>query len=353
MKNDVKAVAVPMKKKSPPKPVNSVQFDLFKSFVTNDKSDVSNSIDIWEAIPKYFINEKQAAKLRMDNGLANPFKWEYRYKGSSYAVRIQPALLEEKNDKFKAHFPGATEELVEEALKKILTEQSQGIHSPTEYETWVKFTLKMLQKELVLRGRGRNIGEIKQAIQIMSKCHLSVYKDGKEIWSGAILQDLVTVDRNDYIEDPGAYHIARLPLFVSSAINKLQYRQFNYARLMQCKSQLSAWLYRKMINNFKQAGLKDTDYYHLAFDSIKESGLLQQGNDRESRKKVISALEELKERSVLRDYEVKEKKEGRKVVDVVYVMWASAEFVAEQKQAGKRANDNRMIGLNNGLHVDS
>lgn len=343
---------ISMQKKSPPAPVNSVQFDLFKSFVTNDKTDVSNSIDIWEGIPKYFINEKQAAKLRMDNGLANPFRWEYHYKGTLYSVLIQPALIEVREGVFEAHFPGATEELVEEALKKILTEQSQGIHSPQEYETWVKFSLKMLQRELYRRGRGRQVSDIKKAIKVMNRCCLSVYKEGKEVWTGAILQDLVTVDRETYIEDTGAYHVARLPLFVSSAINKLQYRQFNYARLMQCKSQLSSWLYRKMINNFKQAGLKDTDFYHLSFDSIRESGLLQQNNDRESRKKIISALEELKELNVLRDYEPREKKQGRKIVDMVYVMWSSPEFVAEQKQAGKRVNDNRMIGLQKGLHLD-
>jgi len=65
-------------------------------------------------------------------------------------------------------------------------------------------------------------------------------KEGKEIWSGAILQDLVTVGRDDYIANTDAQHIARLPVFISNAINCLDYRQFNYTRLMRCNSHFPA-----------------------------------------------------------------------------------------------------------------
>lgn len=346
----VKLVKQMSKKKPPEKNVKSIQFDLFKQFVTNDQSEVSNSIDIWESIPKYFINEKQAKKLRYSDGLAQSFKWEYHYNNTLYMVKITPAQIEQENGKEKAFFPGPTEELVEEALKKILTDQSLGLHVPNEYETWVKFTLKMIYKELLSRGRSRSITEIKHAIQVMNKCNIALYKGDKEAWSGSILQDLVTVDRGDYIEDPSAYHIARLPLFVSNAINKLQYRQYNYSRLMQCKDQLSGWIYRRLINHYKQAGPENS--YHTLFSSLEESGLLQQGTLRDNRKKALNALETLVKKEVIERYDSLEKKEGRKIVDVKYTLYPSAEFVKEQKAANKRASDNYMRALNSGITVD-
>lgn len=336
-------------KKPPTATKSSIQFDLFGQFVTNDKSEVSNSIDVWESIPKYFINEKQAQKLRYSDGLAQSVKWEYHYKNKLYLVKITPAQIEESDGKEKAYFPGPTEEIVEEALKKILTDQSLGMHVPAEYETWVKFTLKLIYKELLSKGRSRSITEIKHAIQVMNKCNIALFHSDKEVWSGSILQDLVTVDRRDYIEDPSAYHIARFPLFVSNAINNLQYRQYNYSRLMQCKDQLSGWFYRRLINHYRQAGLDNS--YHTMFTSMQESGLLQQGTLRDNRKKVIIALETLVKKDVLNRYSVEDKKAGRKIINVKYTVYPSKEFIKEQKASNKRASDNYMTALNSGIEI--
>ena len=160
-------------------------------------------------------------------------------------VTIQPALIKQEDGSHKAFFPSVTEELIEEALKKILANQNYGIHDPTKSETWVKFSLYMVQKELKKRGKTRSIVEIKHAIQVMSRCNITLSKSKKEIWNGAILQDLVTVDREEYIKDSDSLHAARLPLFISHAIDKLEYRQFNIDRHMQLKTQLSRWLYKR------------------------------------------------------------------------------------------------------------
>jgi len=53
------------------------------------------------------------------------------------AVKIQPTLIEQEDGSYKAFFPSVTEELVEEALKKILADQRYGLHDPNNVETWV------------------------------------------------------------------------------------------------------------------------------------------------------------------------------------------------------------------------
>jgi len=322
----------------PSDPIKSIQYELFSNFVTNDKSAVSNAIEIWEAIPKYFFTAAQINKFRTTDGLAKPHKRNFMFDGKLCTVIIQPALIEDENGDYKAHFPSVTEELVEEVLKKIFTEQNYGIHNPEKVESWVKFSLSMIYKELKNKGKERNRSQIKHAIKVMSRCTLTILQENQEIYTGNILSDLITVNREEYVEDSSALHAARLPIFISQSINNLQYRQFNYYRFMLCDEQLSRWLYKLFINRFIQASI--ITEYHFKYSNVKQnSGLLQQKSDRDNRKKLASALDELKERNVLRDWIYKPVKEGRKVVDVVYTVYAGREFIGEQKAANKRASD--------------
>lgn len=325
-------------KKPPEKYIKSLQLDLFSQFVTNDKSEVSNTVEVWESIPKYFLTPAQVKKLRTETGHADPYEWKYTEKGGNFSVRIQPALIKQ-GDKYQAFFPGITEELVEEALKKILTIQNHGIHDANKVETWVRFTLRMVLKELSARGRDRNINQIKQAIEVMSSCVITLYKDKKEIWKGSILQDLVTVGREEYLADTDAQHIGRLPLFISLAINQLEYRQFNYDRLMSCDEQLTRLIYKKLINRYRHANLLNN--YHFMFSDLKNSGLLQQNREIDNRKKVLSALQELKEKNIISGYETDERKESRAISDVKYTLYPSHEFITEQKAANKRNSDTK------------
>jgi hypothetical protein len=331
------------KKMPPSKAIKSIQYDLFSQFLTNDPDSVSNTVELWESIPKYFFTPAQVEKLRTLTGHADPYEQPYSYKDMDCIVTIQPALIKQKDGSYKAFFPSVTEELIEESLKKILTDQNYGIHDPYKTETWVKFSLYMVQKELKKRNKSRSLDQIKAAIQIMSQCIIMISKGKKEIWKGAILQDLVTVDREEYIEDTGALHAARLPLFISHAIDKLEYRQFNIDRHMQLKTQLSRWLYKRFVHRYKQASMIDT--YHFMYSTVKgESRYLEGKTERNNRKKMLDALEELKGQGILMSYEVRETKEGRKIIDVKYTVTASLDFRTEQK-AANAATKNRQLGL--------
>jgi len=159
------------------------------------------------------------------------------------------------------------------------------------------------------------------------------------VYSGPILSDLVTVNREEYLAESDSYHAARLPVFLSHSINRLQYRQFNYARLMGCNEQLARWLYKRLVHRYRHASLMDT--YHFLFSDVRQaSGLLQQSRDIDNRRKLISALDELQAKSVLLRYAVEELKDGRRVVDVKYTVTAAPEFVMEQKAANKRDRQN-------------
>jgi hypothetical protein len=322
------------------KTIKSIQLELFTTFVANDPSDVSNTISVWESIPKYFFTPQQIKRLRKAEGLANPFEWEYTQAGQHFHITIQPATLKE-GDKYVSYFPSASEELMEEVLKKLFTVDGQGHHDPKESESWVTFTIRQIFRELKSRGRERNLNQIKTSLDIMNRCHITVRREGKEVYSGPVLGELVKIDRDEYLENTEARWAARLPAILSMAINRADYRQFNYGRLFDFNDQLSRWIYKKMVHKYTFASLMQE--YHFMYSDLKEnSGLCQAQSEQMNRRKVVRALKELQKRGAIIRYEVDEKREGNKIVDVKYTITASPEFVSEQKAANKRVKDARV-----------
>jgi len=327
--------------KTPPRnPIKSLEHELFSDFLMTGENELSNTVDLWESIPKYFLSPQEQKTLRTAEGLAKPYSQAYTLRGPNgeplfYNVTIQPALIEQDDGDYKAFFPGKSEEIIEEVLKKIFTEQDLGIHDTKNTESWVKFSYCMIDKELRKNNCSRTFKQIKQSLEIMSKCILTVSDANEEIYTGAILQDYCSVDRSKYLIDTDALHVARLSLFISRAVNTFQFRQYNYKRLMSCKEQLSQWLLRRLINRFTYASIITS--HHFLFSTIKqESSLLRAKLGSDNRKKVIKALNELKATGAISTYELEEKMDGRKIVDIKYTVTPTQEFIQEQKAANKR-----------------
>lgn len=330
--------------------MDSIQMELFRSFVSNkrDDSDSSNSIRIWETIPKYF--PVSVVKKCVQKDSIKPYEWPYGKNGEQFSVIIKPAMIQDKSGNLKPHWPGTTEEFIEEILKKFLSEQQLAIHNPTNLETWVRFSLSMIKKEMEAQGCTRSFAEIKKAITIMSECNINVLKNNSSVWSGSILQELVTVGRKEYEEDSNLLHSARLPVFISQSINNLDYRQFNYPRYMLCKNALTRWIYKQLIHKYTYADY--TQSYNFSYSTLYESGLLQQKNETENRKKVIASLKELISMNMLSRYTDKlvyDKVRKSKIIDVIYDVWAGRELVREQKASLKARKDRQARGENCGI----
>lgn len=342
-------------KKPPSLPIKSIQHDLFSDFLTNDVSEVSNTVEYWERIPKYFLSPQEQKSLRTAEGLAKPYTQEYILRGQNgeplpYKVRVQPALIEQDNGEFMAFFPTKSEEIIEEVLKKIFTEQNLGIHDARNSESWVRFSYSMINKELRKNKCSRTHQQIKHSLEVMSKCVLTVFEEGEEIYSNPIINNYIKVDRKKYLEYTKALHVAQLSVFISHAVNTLQYRQFNLKRLTSCKEQLSGWILRRLIERFTYASLITT--HDLYYSSMKAASLLlRSSREIDNRIKVIKALEELQENGTIYSYEIEEKREGRKIVDVKYRITPSSEFSSEQKAANKRANIIEQKAVKNDLQI--
>lgn len=358
-------------KKPPANPQKNRQFDLFTTFF-GDPAELSNTIELWDAIPKYAVSLRAQKALRKD-GRLEPYEQSFVYATRRSGrriehpcrVAIQPVLVKvvdkaTKDASYVDFYPSNDEELVEEVIRKIFADQNFGMHDPSQTESWVRFSLQMIRKELKARGKSRSIDEIKRSIEILSKSHISLFLDDTDdpVYSDPILSSLTRVTRQKYLNDPSMTWVARLPALISKSVNELTYRQFNYGVLMSLDTQLARWLHKRLSHTYINAGHMDP--YEVLLSTIeRDSGFLsftRVVKKKDKNKNVISertvpytalkiktlegAFDELTDNSVLLGWErLEERKKGRQILDILYRLRAHPDFIRDVKAANARLKE--------------
>lgn len=336
----------------PPEQHPSKQYDLFTTFFGNSK-DLSNTIEFWDAIPKYSVTPRIQEQMRDEKGRLDVYTraFQYRPKGDSARLNctlsIQPASILTPTG-YRDFYPSTDEELVEEVIKKLFSQQQYGIHNDAAKESWVKFSLSMIQSELRARGKTRSITEIKRSIDILSKTVISLSFEGpaaaghrKLAYTNPILNDVTGVTKADIREDPAALWTARLPALISLSITQLTYRQFNYALLMSLSTQLARWLHKRLSHEYTNAHY--TAPYRILFSTIRDdSGLLHHKRVPRNVQMVSDALDELREKKILMFYKAERRLKERAIHDVLYTLTPHEGFVSDIKAANARASKARL-----------
>lgn len=326
----------------------NVQYELFTAFF-GDAAELSNTIELWDSIPKYAVSQRMQNRLRKDGRLQvyeQRFVYATRKDGrrieTECFVAIQPASIKFGNG-YKDFYPSVDEELLEDVIRKIFADQQCGHHNPKNMESWVRFSVQMLRKELKARGKTRSADEIKRSIEILRHTHISLYLEGarEPIYSAPILSDVTRVTRQEYLEDASQTWLARLPALISKSVNELSYRQFNYGVLMCLSTQLARWMHKRLSHSYTNASVMDV--YEILFSSIKrDSALLPYSRIGDNLRALEATFQELVASRVLLSWERKEeRREGRKIVDVKYCLRAHPNFITDVKAANARLRESR------------
>ncbi len=323
-------------KQIPSKPVKSVQYDLFSKFLGDDEG-LSNTIELWDWIPKYSVSKRQQNDLRNAEKRLPILKYQFDYKNVPCEIVIQPASVKQPNGSFIDYYPSSREEIIEDVLRKIFTDQQYGLHDRKNGDSWVKFSLHMIYKELKKRKKTLSKNEISEALEILSSAVIKLYIKDKLFYSSAVLSDMVRIGHDEYMEDRDNSWAARLPSILSSSLENLTYRQYNYALGMSLKNHLSRWLYKLLSHQYIYAGIV-TPYKIFYSQIYKNSGILTATSTiKDRRNKVTLALEELKVSKVILHYA-----ENRiigyrgKIDDIEYILMAHQDFIKTTKAANKR-----------------
>lgn len=338
------------KKPLPPKEedFNSDPIVLFRDLLCNtaeERDSLSNVFDLWDGIPRYSISRQQQDKWRKAGAFPQLHDILFHYRGREMKATIQPAWIkDDKDGVITGYYPSANEELIEDVLRKIAADQASGYFAAKERRSGVIFTLYMVAKELENRGHTRSYEQINLSLEIMARSVIVTgTADGQEgdfTSSSLYLNNLYRVSKNKRAADPDAKWFVDFHPLASRALDELTYRQFNYARLMSHKSQLARWLDKVL--SLKYLNASPLHPFEMRLSTIvRDSKLLDgYGRLRAAVEAVDAAFEELRtcQPPLLR---VKPDKnlvlgERGKILNVVYTLHPSREFVAEVKAASKR-----------------
>jgi len=324
----------------------SEQIDLFQSFLCNTKNEkdkLSNTIELWDSIPKYSVSQQAMNGLRTKEGLLPRLEKIFIYREGEYKIRVTPAIIDSDDGQEKAYYPSANEELVEDALRKIATEQEKGFFNKPDFKSGVVFSLHSLRIELKKRGHTRSYYEIVKSLNILSGSHIEIMlPEGKGFAKTNYLPSLSAVSRQKLNEDPEAKWVAHFHPLVTQSINTLSFRQYNYHQMMSHSTQLARWLHKKLSHNYTNASY--TVPYQIWLSTIRrDSGLLEYKRPNDTVRKFEDALTELKDNTILLSFNREEEARGdrNKILDIKYSLSPHPEFVKDVKAANKRQKDSK------------
>ena len=329
-----------------PEAFSNRQLSLFQDVLCNtdeERRRLSNAIELWDSIPRYSVSRLAMSRLRINDKYLPDHEATFQHEGRTYAITISPASIVDVDRQKREYYPSATEELVEEALRKMALQQQQGFFDKHTFRSGVVFTIYALREELAKLGHSRSHKEIVLALKILSKSVIEIRDTtgkGEVLASSAYLPALIAVSKRQLAEDPTAKWAAQFHPFVTESIDRITYRQFNYHRLMSHDGRLTRWLHKYLVLKFVFADVTKT--FRLNYSTVKrDSGLLNEyARERDAMDALQRALNDLQEKEILSKVErITQTGPKNKILDIRFTLWPSFEFVKEVKAANKRQLD--------------
>lgn len=326
------------------KAFKSRQIDIFQSFLCNtedERDHLSNTIELWDSLPKYSISRQEMTKRRTTDGFLKLLTLDFRYRGHALSVIIQPAKILDEDGAERDYYPSASEELVEDALRKIASERNHGYYEESMFQSGVLFTIYQLREELSRRGHTRSHAEIVKSLNILAGSLIEIRSDGNLAGEGFTrsnyLSGLAATSRKKLKDDPNAKWIAQFHPLVTQSIHSSTYRQYDYNAMMKHSTQLARWLRKHISNKFNFASMTTT--FEILWSTVhRDSNLINYGRMRDSIAALDDAFKELQTHSSIFQFEKNViKGPYNKILDVRYVLQPSMAFVREMKAANKRA----------------
>jgi hypothetical protein len=330
------------------------QLSLFQIFLPNNKK-YSNTIELYDAIPKYFSSPKQMASLRHSSRFLDVLEREFKHRGETYRLEMTPARIKRGGEGQIEYYPTMRENLIEEALRKLATDPQCGRYF--DGNMGVRFTLYQLRQELKERGHSIKYPSLIESLTIANRTNLSVTKisGGKEpVLSSPIFPVLMLSNRDEWLSNPkSTYCYVQFNVLVTQSISSLTYRQFDYNSYMAFKKSLSRWLHRRMCHNYTQAKMNNS-YIIKTSTIVRDSGLISDGIDvRHQIIEIEEALSELKAAGILYRHDTIKDFDGRRIIDATHELRPSSRFVDDIVNANQHQRMLEKIAHDDGYHEQS
>lgn len=309
-----------------------VQLNLFEMTLPQERG-LSNTIELYDFIPKYHWGKVE----RIGGEFLRALEREFECRGQRYKVKIRPASIEDKDGVERYYYPSKREEIVEDALRKFITE-GQGVF--LDDAAGVTFSLYQLQEELKSNGHSYNKQEIKDALLICARTNITVTAaDGNAVLVSNLFETVGLQTRESWKgtgEKTRAF--VRFNSLVSKSIKSRTFRQINYEKVMSYKTVVARQLHKRMSHHYIQASISQP--YHILLSTIiRDLGLTQYERLRDNLRDVQIALDEMKEKDVLLSYKISkvlENSKRGKLLDAKFILIPNPLFVGEVTAANRK-----------------
>ena len=303
-------------------PLQMSLFDLL-----NDEKDFSHTIELYDFMPKYFWGKAE----RIDGVYLPRLEREFECRSRKYTLTLFPASIEDSNGNEKYHYPAKREEIVEDALRKIMAD-GKGIF--LDGEAGVSFSLYELQKELKENGHTYSTSQIKDAIEILAKTNIELRSADGDL--EFIFHPIEAVGFSG--EENETQTFVKFSPLITQSIKKKSFRLFNYKKVMGYDTVIARQLHKRMSHHFTQAGLTE-NYSIMLTTIIRDFGLTKRKQLKDNLRELEAAIEELKKSNVIINFKLDkiiEKSPRVKLVDVKLTIQPHFEFISEVKHANSR-----------------
>ncbi|WP_444928353.1 replication initiation protein (plasmid) [Microbulbifer sp. TRSA002] len=324
-------------------PIKSQQLNLnlFELDPLLDKN-YSNTLEIYDLAGK-FLYGKLNKYLSSASAEETEFTRITNYKDMELRVSVTAANIERVKGGTKQRvfvFPGAREEIIEDVLRKLATERraeayeaTTGTNAGTKF-VGIAFTLYEIYEELKRVGKSYSYAEIKEALHIMNRSILSIQSMDKSIDLSAPFFPLMAIaDRGNKKETRSfvCFH----PM-VTNVILTSSFRRYNYAKALEFNRHFTRLTYKRLCHRWIQAspGKPYTILLSTLISAMKDP----YQNTYQDKALFKGVMEDLVKEDVLERYEMTPKKEGKKIIDWRFELYASNTFAKQVAANNKVAN---------------
>lgn len=301
------------------------QLSLFEVAENPQNQKYSNTIELYDAIPKYFWG----GVTRNQGQYIDPIERKFVHKNNEYTVYVQPAKLKNDDGKYIDYLPGQREELVEDVLRKIA---SAGHGVFLDDQAGVMFTLYEVKKELERMGHGYNLSEIKDAILICGLAVMHVQsKDGKTLVTMPFFETVGLQTQEDWKgHGQKTKAFVRFNPLVTKSIKEGTFRLLDYEKSMSYNRVLARWLHKRMSHNFIQAS--HTEHYTITLATIiRDSGIKEYPKISDNIIQIKEALDDMVEKETIMSYTIEKERDGRKIIGAKFILKPHYSFIKDIK----------------------
>lgn len=340
----------------------SAQLQLFDSVFSGPQDKVrsgqhpfTNSFVIYDQAPKYVTRDDSSRRVLEDADGSRYLKVVKRYftlGGEKYLIEIHPARFVDEDGVEEEIHPGKREELVEKAIRRIAiqgrrTRERIVRHRKDAAErrtVGVLFTLHEVRQELARHGFHYSAQQIRQAIQVCGRTTIVITppRRGAPQIEGKMFE-FVAFGAEAAPDGEGQEGDRKVWVsfnsMVAEDIENYRYRQMNHDSHMSLRTAPARWLHERLCHSWTWAEL-GRSFDILASTIINDSGLVSYSNSRDAFRRVEFCIAELIDHGIVNNVELEEYRgERNKLIDILFKLYPTPEFVREMKAANWRDNE--------------